>query len=365
MVKAKKKASQKKKGQTLQGQGPSSHRPVQPPVDDSDENGVPALEDIDSFPASPPLNAQQAIANGLLPSINPDMTPSQRQAANTNNTFSSAFPHATQQELLATANELYKQIEQAAAAALASTPSTNGATTTRSGSIPLPSGKIFFQYLFHKELYLGNEAGPLTGDETDDAYWLSLPAHLRSFIKNALPLAAGLAPGSNVTSGNNANNPSATAAAAAAHALNLSPEQMHQAAQQLAQVVQSTGWASLGANLNGSLPNGTTQRNQSTPSSNTTTTTIPLGSFTLPLPLHPHPDYPSAGGKHHHHHHHHQHGTATATATVTAQAHSGEFGLVEFTDDEEYESDEPKATSKRKKQKVCSLTFTYRFRQKI
>jgi hypothetical protein len=182
---------------------------------DSDElNEMPPLEHLDQFPT---------VSSTLL-------APS---------TFASAFPQATQQELLATANELYKQIEQAAAAALASGP---GAVSTNGGP---PS-------------------------DTDDAYWLSLPAHLRSFIKNALPLAAGLTPPGS-------NHP---ASAAAAHALNLSPEQMHQAAQQLAQVVQSTGWASLGVN-----------GPRAPSSANTTTTTIPLGSFTLPLPLPTHPDH--------------------------------------------------------------------------
>jgi hypothetical protein len=184
-----------------------------------------------------------------------------------------AFPQATQQELLATANELYKQIEQAAAAALASGPA-NGNGGTTPGGMGVPA-------------------------DTDDAYWLSLPAHLRSFIKNALPLAAGLTP------------PGSNSTAAAAHALNLSPEQMHQAAQQLAQVVQSTGWASLGVNgprsANAASANG----------GSTTTTTIPLGSFTLPLPLPTHPDH------------------VPANKSNLAQAQSAEYGLDDYTDEDE------------------------------
>lgn len=99
-------------------------------------------------------------------------------------------------------------------------------------------------------------------------------AHLRSFIKNALPLAAGLngttAPGSG--------------------GVNLSPEQMHMAAQQLAHVVQTTGWASLGLSAPpdlGSLKHPTNVNPEHLDGSGGTT--IPLGSFTLPL--HPHPDY--------------------------------------------------------------------------
>lgn len=93
-------------------------------------------------------------------------------------------------------------------------------------------------------------------------------AHLRSFIKNALPLAAGL----NGTS--------------AGSAVNLSPEQMHMAAQQLAHVVQTTGWASLGLSA---PPDLSSLRNASATDLDGSGTTIPLGSFTVPL--HPHPDF--------------------------------------------------------------------------
>ena len=206
-----------------------------------EDDDLPGLDDIDSFA---PGGAASSLAAAA-------------QAAAVAAGFPSFNAHATQSELLATANDLYRQIESAATAALAGAPGTNGRN----------------------------------GVEGDDQYWQSLPAHLRSFIKNALPLAAGLSPGVGVT---------ASQAGAAAQALNLTPEQMHQAAQQLAQVVQSTGWAALGvappagtngqqqmpfrgAAVNGTLPNGAA------------TATIPLGSFTLPLPLHPHPDHPHQG----------------------------------------------------------------------
>ena len=157
-----------------------------------------------------------------------------------------------QSDLLATANDLYRQIESAAAAALA-------------GHLP-PTGNL-----------------PARGEETtDDAYWSSLPHHLRSFIRSALPLAAGLTPGSNAN-----GNP----------ALNLTPEQMQQAAHQLAQVVQSAGWSGLGTG-NPNPPaanfqaNGTRATTGATIVNGSATTTIPLGSFTLPLI--PHPDVPES-----------------------------------------------------------------------
>lgn len=235
--------------------------------DDDDvvgEQGMPRMPLLDAFPQSP-MNLSQPLNASMLAGF----APGSAFGSNT------PFPAATQQELLATANELYRQIETAAAAALASTAPNSGRPTPASNNRSMPPPPM-----------------PMPGDETDDAYWSSLPAHLRSFIKNALPLAAGLAPGS-------AGDPYANAAAssgthasgvAAAHALNLSPEQMHQAAQQLAQVVQSTGWASLGVPP-GTAPFGPGNvRSTQSGNTTTTTTTIPLGSFTLPL--HPHPDHP-------------------------------------------------------------------------
>ena len=188
-------------------------------------------------------------------------------------TTTAALAHS-QADLLATANDLYRQIESAAAAALAN---------------HLPPGSLASAGMasFSQNGVGGAAAAlpPRASDETDDAYWLSLPSHLRSFIRSALPLAAGLAPGSGGANGTaNLLGGSVSANATAAQAaLNLTPEQMQQAAQQLAQVVQSTGWTGVGlggagVGINGGGPNSTT-----------TTTTIPLGSFTLPL--HPHPDH--------------------------------------------------------------------------
>ncbi len=181
-----------------------------------------------------------------LPNLNPQDFVNGRFNVNT-----PAGLNQAQSDLLATANDLYRQIESAAAAALA-------------GHLP-PTGNL-----------------PNRGDETaDDAYWSSLPNHLRSFIRSALPLAAGLSPGS----GNANGNP----------ALNLTPEQMQQAAHQLAQVVQSAGWSGLGTtpNLqpnNFNHANGTRATAGATLVNGSATTTIPLGSFTLPLM--PHPDAP-------------------------------------------------------------------------
>ena len=166
----------KGKKKKKKGKGQSSN------VNDAQED-----EHIEDIPRLPNLTAQD-FTNGRF------------------NVNTPAGLNQAQSDLLATANDLYRQIESAAAAALA-------------GHLP-PTGNL-----------------PARGDETaDDAYWSSLPNHLRSFIRSALPLAAGLTPGS----GNVNGNP----------ALNLTPEQMQQAAHQLAQVVQSAGWSGLGATPN-------------------------------------------------------------------------------------------------------------------
>ena len=232
--------------------------------DDVDDDELPGLEAIDSFPMqAPALSPSGASVNAAAANLQ-----SVASAAGSALSAATMLPHATQSELLATANDLYRQIESAAAAALAGAPGG-------------PNGSLA-------------RGLPGADEAVDDAYWLSLPSHLRSFIKNALPIAAGLSTG-NGTGG----TVTAAQANAAAQALNLTPEQMHQAAQQLAQVVQSTGWAALGVNPPGGNAGGarttTTSNSQGIngTTTTTTTTTIPLGSFTLPL--HPHPDHRANG----------------------------------------------------------------------
>ena len=188
------------------------------------------------------------------------------------------------QEMLGTASALYSQIESAAAAAL------SGHLAGSNAAPPLT--------------HLGGVGMGGMGEE-DDAYWLSLPSHLRSFIRSALPLAAGLSSSSSPLSAASTGS----RAGADLHfastiktgqgqggQINLTPDQMAAAAAQLAQVVQN-GWASTLAKepvSGGRLPPLSTTTSSAGNATTTTTTTVPLGAFALPMPLHPHPDSPEA-----------------------------------------------------------------------
>lgn len=207
----------------------------------------------------------------------------QQQQSRSRQPSSTTAAAATHEALLGTANDLYKQIENAAAAALSGA----HAGQQRGGNAGVNAAS-FSTSLFPAA----------TGGEEDDAYWLSLPSHLRSFIRSALPLAAGLStsPQSQQQQQQGGNNGLPTA-----QQINLTPDQMAAAAAQLAQVVQN-GWAStlakepLDSPLRSALLNAQQQQANAQGgqrgSGNSTTTTIPLGAFALPL--HPHPDSPEA-----------------------------------------------------------------------
>ncbi|KNZ60024.1 hypothetical protein VP01_1625g13, partial [Puccinia sorghi] len=97
----------------------------------------------------------------------------------------------------------------------------------------------------------------------DDAYWTSLPAHLRSFIRSSLPLAAGHSSSNSNQSQSSAQNPatilpnlssfahttgmvtSTTTSNNQQSVPQLTSKQIAAAAEQLAQVVQIHDWAVL------------------------------------------------------------------------------------------------------------------------
>lgn len=281
-----------------------------------------------------------------------------------------AATRQTQEDLLATANDLYRQIETAAAAALASHLSPQSLANIGNNNSPA-SGGIQGGGSGHS-----NQNGHAPHPD-DDAYWTSLPSHLRSFIRSALPLAAGH------TSANSNQNPSSQNhppvlpnLSSFAHATGmitsttgsnnsqsvpqLSSEQMAAAAEQLARVVQSHDWgravstAAQQAGLTHSnsmnhILNGNTRPSHNfgrdinggaatvSVTGGTVTGTIPLGSFTLPLPLHSHPD----------HSHHHSHsvnvsepvyytGETTIVTSRMGDKSNGDEGVL----DDEYYSDD-------------------------
>ncbi|MBW0505640.1 hypothetical protein O181_045355 [Austropuccinia psidii MF-1] len=268
-----------------------------------------------------------------------------------------AATRQTQEDLLATANDLYRQIETAAAAALASHLSpqslanitNNNGNNNNTNNSTLPSSNNLISGTS------SHSSNQHSNHPDDDTYWTSLPAHLRSFIRSALPLAAGHSSSNNNTNSNNTNNTNnnnnnnqtqssiqnhtailpnlssfahATGMITSTNSSNsqqnlpqLSSEQMAAAAEQLARVVQTHDWGravstaaqQAGLTHNNHLLNGSNRssHNFNRDSNNTSATvsvtggtvtgTIPLGSFTLPLPLHSHPD------QHHHHQQHHPH----------------------------------------------------------
>lgn len=151
-------------------------------------------------------------------------------------------------DLLSTASDLYRQIEAAAASALSTHPS-----------------------------FAASFPPPPTGTATDEAYWTSLPQHLRQFIRSALPLAAGL------TQPSNAGQLGIGVGLTQVNGQPLPPlthEQLSSAAAQLAQVVQSN-WGQLGL---GPIPPGAQQQLNNSTNGNSRSNTISLGSFPVTMP---------------------------------------------------------------------------------
>lgn len=206
-----------------------------------DDDDLPTLQEIDSSLTS--LALSQHFAN----SIN----------LNGGSHGNSASPS----DLLSTASDLYRQIEAAAASALSTHPSF-------AASFPPPPSSSNGQ----------------SGAATDEAYWTSLPQHLRQFIRSALPLAAGL-------TSTGAGNGTSLGIGVGVTGVNGQPlpplthEQLSSAAAQLAQVVQSN-WGSLGL---GSLPPGAQAQlgaaaARSVSSGTVGGATISLGSFPVTMP---------------------------------------------------------------------------------
>lgn len=187
--------------------------------------------------------------------------------------YSPTHSSATPSDLLSTASDLYRQIEAAAASALSTHPSFAASFP------PPPSGTP-------------NSGGHNNGTQTtatDEAYWTSLPQHLRQFIRSALPLAAGLTTGPN---GQPLPNGVASPLSSVINGVNgqllppLTHDQLSSAAAQLAQVVQSN-WGQLG--LGPVPPNLGATGTQGRGAATTTTTgpngaTISLGSFPVSMP---------------------------------------------------------------------------------
>ena len=233
-TKAKKKKKSKGKKGGDGGGGNGAHEGGHDDDDDEDSDDLPPLEDVDSDPPSIPLPARPSSRTSPAPPAPPNFVNPPHPHA-----------HSSPSDLLSTASDLYRQIEAAAASALSTHPSF-------AASFPPPP--------------------PGTGAATDEAYWTSLPQHLRQFIRSALPLAAGLtAPpgpggvgvGVGVTGVNGQPLPP------------LTHDQLSSAAAQLAQVVQSN-WGQLGL---GPIPAAATAGQNRTGSA-----TISLGSFPVTMP---------------------------------------------------------------------------------
>ncbi|KAA1081688.1 hypothetical protein PGTUg99_028186 [Puccinia graminis f. sp. tritici] len=333
----------------------------------TDSNSLIGRSDmIGAYPAEDAVSITQRTTTG---SISPDEDEDDRITSHTMHPSLAAATRQTQEDLLATANDLYRQIESAAAAALATTqyPKSNNSihnsNNQNQSSTNHQSG--------HSN---SNNHSP---HPDDDAYWNSLPAHLRSFIRSALPLAAGHSSSNSNQSQSSAQNPGAILPnlSSFAHATGmvtstttsnnqqsvpqLTSEQMAAAAEQLARVVQSHDWgravstAAQQAGLSHTsvmnhIINGTARSSHNysrdgsgaaatlSVTGGTVTGTIPLGSFTLPLPLHAHPEQ---------HQHQNSHGInepvyyTGETTIVTSRIgdkHNGDDGLL----DDGYYSDD-------------------------
>lgn len=218
-----------------------------------------------------------------------------------------AHPAATPSDLLSTASDLYRQIEAAAASALSSHPSF-------AASFPPNVSSTGQQQSGPQSAQQQQQGGtPATGNisnaasSADEAYWTSLPQHLRQFIRSALPLAAGWTSGPNgqpvpaATPGTTSTTiPLAGLVSGLAGATStttntggalppLTHEQLSSAAAQLAQMVQSN-WGQFGLGPvppNGTVPRSATlqqQQQQQQGGNNTHQATISLGSFPVGMP---------------------------------------------------------------------------------
>lgn len=212
-----------------------------------------------------------------------------------------AHPAATPSDLLSTASDLYRQIEAAAASALSSHPSF-------AASFPPPNASSTGQQQSAQQQQQGGTTGGNNSNaasSADEAYWTSLPQHLRQFIRSALPLAAGWTSGPNgqpvpaATPGTTsttiplaglvsglAGATSTTTSSGSGGALPpLTHEQLSSAAAQLAQMVQSN-WGQFG--LGPAPPNGTVPRSatlqQQQQQQGGAQATISLGSFPVGMP---------------------------------------------------------------------------------
>ncbi|WAQ89320.1 hypothetical protein PtA15_11A7 [Puccinia triticina] len=334
----------------------------------TDSNSLIGRSDmIGAYPAEDAVSITQRTTTG---SISPDEDDDDRITSHTMHPSLAAATRQTQEDLLATANDLYRQIESAAAAALATT------------QYPKSSNSILNSSSHQNQSSTNHQSGHSNSNNhsphpDDDAYWTSLPAHLRSFIRSALPLAAGHSSSNSNQSQSSAQNQgtilpnlssfahatgmvtSTTTSSNQQSVPQLTSEQMAAAAEQLARVVQNHDWgravstAAQQAGLSHTsvmnhIINGTARssHNYSRDGSGTGATlsvtggtvsgTIPLGSFTLPLPLHAHPEQ---------HQHQNSHGInepvyyTGETTIVTSRIgdkHNGDDGLL----DDGYYSDD-------------------------
>ncbi|PLW34499.1 hypothetical protein PCASD_09795 [Puccinia coronata f. sp. avenae] len=292
----------------------------------TDSHGLIGRSDmIGAYPAEDAVSITQRTTTG---SISQDEDEDDRITSHTMHPSLAAATRQTQEDLLATANDLYRQIESAAAAALATTQypkSSNSMLNPNNNNNNNNNNQSSTNH--HQTGHSNsNNSSPHPDDE---AYWTSLPAHLRSFIRSALPLAAGHSSSNSNQSQSSAQNqgtilPNLSSFAHATGMVTstttsnnqqsvpqLTSEQMAAAAEQLARVVQSHDWgravstAAQQAGLSHSsvmnhIINGTARSSHNysrdgsaggatvSVTGGTVTGTIPLGSFTLPLPLHAH-----------------------------------------------------------------------------
>ncbi|KAK4045976.1 Stress response protein nst1 [Microbotryomycetes sp. JL201] len=211
----------------------------------------------------------------------------QHQATLDPNASIGQYANTTPSDLLTTASDLYRQIEAAAASALSNHPSF-------AASFPPPpssggnNGQQQQQQQQQAQAHAVHGQGPTAADE---AYWTSLPQHLRQFIRSALPLAAGL-----TSTGPNGQPLSAGQLGNVISGVNghpltpLTQDQLSNAAAQLAQVVQSN-WGQLGLGpmptsfANPNVGGGANAANaRSTTTTNPNGATISLGSFPVSMP---------------------------------------------------------------------------------
>ncbi|KNF03880.1 hypothetical protein PSTG_02968 [Puccinia striiformis f. sp. tritici PST-78] len=335
--------------------------------DHIDSNGLIGRSDmIGAYPAEDAVSITQRTTTG---SISPDEDQDDRITSHTMHPSLAAATRQTQEDLLATANDLYRQIESAAAAALATT------QYPKSSNSILNSNNSNQSSTHHQSGHSNSNNHSPHPD--DDAYWTSLPAHLRSFIRSALPLAAGHSSSNSNQSQSSAQNPGAILPnlSSFAHATGmvtstttsnnsqsvpqLTSEQMAAAAEQLARVVQSHDWgravstAAQQAGLSHSsvmnhIINGTARSSHNysrdgngaaatvSVTGGTVTGTIPLGSFTLPLPLHAHAEQHQHQNSHGMNEPVYYTGETTIVTSRIGDKHNGDDGLL----DDGYYSDD-------------------------